>query len=84
MLIRYFAAARHAVGLDEEELWTGADAPGPLTLAEVRAGLLVRHPALSGVLPLCSLLVDEVAATDGDRRVPGTATVDVLPPFAGG
>jgi molybdopterin converting factor small subunit len=39
---------------------------------------------LGYVLRSCSFLVNEIAARDRGTPVPRGATVDVLPPFAGG
>lgn len=74
--VRYFAAAAEAAGLDRE---TAAAGPG----ADVRAGLLERHPALAPILDRCALLADGRRLADDDD-VPAGATLDVLPPFAGG
>ncbi len=50
-------------------------------LAAARA----RHGAeLARVLERCSFLLDEVAVRDPRDPAPRTATLDVLPPFAGG
>ena len=50
-------------------------------LAAARA----RHGAeLARVLERCSFLLDEVAVRDPATALPETATLDVLPPFAGG
>ena len=87
--VRYFAAARAAAGVEQEEvtldgqLRSGATREQFIELLtslhrEVPAG----EPPLSRVLPQCSFLVDGVALTDG-KVVPGNR-VDVLPPFAGG
>ncbi len=84
VVVRYWAAARAAAGLDEE----GYDAPADLgaLLDAVRA----RHGAgsrLAEVLARCSYLVDEVSPgrrAPADVPVPAGAVVDVLPPFAGG
>ncbi|MDT7583666.1 MAG: sulfur-carrier protein, partial [Pseudonocardiales bacterium] len=40
--------------------------------------------ALARVLDASSLLLDEVAVRDRSLRLPAGATLDVLPPFAGG
>jgi len=74
--VRYFAAAAEAAGLDEEAVPAG-------TFAEVRAAMLARHDALQAVLPRCALLADGERPAD-DAHVPDGATLDVLPPFAGG
>lgn len=74
--VRYFAAAAEAAGLDAE-----AAPAGPVT--DVVAELVRRHPDLAGVLPRCALLADGVRV-EGVDQVPAGATLDVLPPFAGG
>ncbi|MGX5670770.1 MoaD/ThiS family protein [Kocuria rhizophila] len=87
MRVRYFAAAAAAAGTDEEHVAT------PLALSRTDlAQLLVSlhpvappgEPVLAQVLPRCSWLVDGVAAKDPLSPVAPGATVDVLPPFAGG
>jgi molybdopterin converting factor small subunit len=76
--VRYFAAARAATGLNEETL-------GAATVAELRAEMVKRHGAgLERVLSACGFLVDGVACHDDLAALHGGATVDVLPPFAGG
>lgn len=78
MRIRYFAGAAEAAGC-EEETFAGA-AP----LGELRARLAERHGAgFARVLARCSVLVDGTRLGDEDA-VAEDATVDVLPPFAGG
>ena len=76
VVVRLFAAAKAA-----------ADSPqttaAPGTLADVIAELEGRHPALAGVTPICSYLVDGSRLERTDT-VPAGATLDVLPPFAGG
>lgn len=75
--VRYFAGAAEAAGVDSEQV-----APG--TAEAVRRALAEAHgPVLAGVLARCSLLADGVRV-DGDSPVPDGATLDVLPPFAGG
>jgi sulfur-carrier protein len=81
--VRYWAAAKEAVGLAEEQV-------SATTLAEALALVRDRHadrPRFEQVLPMCSVLVD------GDPvgvRDPATidlaagACIEVLPPFAGG
>jgi len=84
--LRYWAAARSAAGLAEEQV----PVPGPVPLAALVSDALLRHgdsQRLRAVLTSCSVLV-------GDRPV-GTAdptsvivepgqSVEFLPPFAGG
>lgn len=78
--VRYFAGAQAAAGTDEETLPEGADR----TVQEVAELLATRHGAeLARVLAASTFLVNEVAGPR-DRVVPTGATLDVLPPFAGG
>ena len=75
--VRYFAAAAEAAGVDTEPLAAG-------TAAQVRAAMVAAHgPALDRVLGRCALLADG-ARVEGDDLVAAGATLDVLPPFAGG
>ncbi len=77
--VRYFAAARAAAGLTEESL------PAVRCLDELVAELLDRHgERLGAVLAVASFLVDGLAWHDRRAVVPSGATIDVLPPFAGG
>lgn len=81
VLVRYFAGARAAAGVAEERVVLARGA----TSADLEAALVQRHgPGLERVLVACSLLVDEVAWRDRGAALPPSATVDVLPPFAGG
>jgi len=76
--VRYFAAARAAAGLAEEK----SDAP---TLGALVADLsAARGERLATVLRAASFLVDGLAWHDREATLPAGATVDVLPPFAGG
>ncbi len=76
--IRFFAAARAAVGLDE----TTTDA-GTLddALRSVQPDDPERWTALQ---ERCSYLVDGVSTRDRSTPLTGVALVDVMPPFAGG
>lgn len=79
VLLRYFAAAAEAAGLDEE------DAPAVGDLAALLLAAVARHGAsLAQVLPACSVLVDGLTTTDRTTTLDGVRTVDLLPPFAGG
>lgn len=80
MLVRYFAAALDAAGTESETI----SLPAPGTVADFQASVAAAHPALASVLPQCTLLVDGAAATAPDQDITSAATVDVLPPFAGG
>jgi molybdopterin converting factor small subunit len=78
--VRYFAGAQAATGVEAEQLPLAA----PLPLEELAGELARRHGAdLARVLEAASFLIDEVPGPR-DRVVPTGATVDVLPPFAGG
>ena len=83
--VRYWAAAKAAAGTAEDLL----PVTGPLTLADVRRKAVALHAGtrLEQVLGACSVLVgDEPAGTraDEDVRVDPGASVEFLPPFAGG
>ncbi|WP_020572758.1 MoaD/ThiS family protein [Parafrankia discariae] len=81
IMVRYWAAARDAAGVAQEEL----DAA---TLATALADVTERRgERLGAVLARCAFLVDDEPV---GRRDPGSVTlregavVEVLPPFAGG
>ncbi|WP_199424966.1 MoaD/ThiS family protein [Actinotalea solisilvae] len=75
--VRYFAAAAEAAGTSTEQTPAG-------TADAVRAALVAAHGAgLERVLARCALLADGVRVA-GEDPVPAGATLDVLPPFAGG
>ena len=77
LVVRYFAGARSAAGTTEEKVQAGS-------LGELLAVVGASRPRLSEVLPACSFLVDGLAWKDHAAPLPESATVDVLPPFAGG
>jgi molybdopterin converting factor small subunit len=86
VLVRYWAAARAAAGVDSDRVDVGAGTTLAAVLAEVRS----RHadrPKLPDVVAVCSVLVGDrpVGATDPAHVTvaPGD-TVELLPPFAGG
>ena len=75
--MRYFAAAAEAAGVREESL------PHAGTVGGLRVLLVERYgDAMARVLASGSFLVDGVVSRDDSRTL--GATVDVLPPFAGG
>jgi sulfur-carrier protein len=79
--VRYFAAARAAAGTESEQL----ELPTGSTVEELLAAVRERHGhELARVLERCSYLLDEVALRDRSTRLDDGATLDVLPPFAGG
>jgi molybdopterin synthase sulfur carrier subunit len=76
--VRYYAGARAAAGISEESA-------SAATLAELRTELLARHPPrFATVLAACAFLIDGQAATNDATELIAGATVEVLPPFAGG
>lgn len=85
ILVRYWAAARSAAGTAEERI----EVDGPVTLADLVAEAVRRHPGtrLQEVIGVCSVLVGDkpVSTQDAaDVEVTPGATVEFLPPFAGG
>ena len=83
--VRYWASARSAAGVEADRL----SVEGPISLTEVVTRAVGLHPGsrLAEVLHACSVLVGDrpVASADPDdvRVAPG-ASVEFLPPFAGG
>lgn len=76
VVVRYWAAAREAAGVEEETVVAATAGEATRVAAET-------HPGLEKVLQVATLLVD------GHRAGPETAvsaggTVEILPPFAGG
>ncbi|WP_018722614.1 MoaD/ThiS family protein [Salinispora fenicalii] len=79
LTIRYFAGARAAAGCAEEHL------PAGRSLEAVLTDIADRHgERLHAVLGVASFLVDGVNWHDRRAPLPAGATIDVLPPFAGG
>ena len=83
--VRYWAAARSAAGVATDEIVVS----GPLTLGEVLERAAALHPGtrLPEVLGVCSVLVGDRPVSSSEPRevvVPPGATVEFLPPFAGG
>lgn len=74
--VRYFAAAAEAAGTDSENR-------GERSLEQLRAAVIVEHPALADILPRCAVMVDGVRSDD-DVPLDDAELIDVLPPFAGG
>ena len=76
--IRYWAAAKAAAGIAEEQVEPAGSLAAVLEVARERHG-----SRLAAVLERCSFLVDgQQAAPDAPLR--DGAVVEVLPPFAGG
>lgn len=76
--VRYFAGAAEAAGTDKEQV--SATSVGELIAVVVA----VHGPGLQRVIEQCSLLADGVYVRDPRLPLAEGATVDVLPPFAGG
>jgi sulfur-carrier protein len=83
--VRYWAGARAAAGTAQDSF----AAPAGLTLAQLVAQVLDRHPGerMSRTVAACSVLVGEQPVGTRDPATvdlaPG-AVVELLPPFAGG
>jgi molybdopterin converting factor small subunit len=76
--VRYFAAAAEATGREAETLTVE-----PATLGALQDLLVERYgEPMRRILRSGSFLIGGVVRRDRDRAL--TATVDVLPPFAGG
>lgn len=76
--VRYFAGAAEAAGCEQEAVEAS-------TLGDLRDAIVTLHgDSLARVLGRCSFLVDGRRADAPAAPVPAGATVDVLPPFAGG
>jgi sulfur-carrier protein len=74
--VRYWAGARAAAGLDTEVL-------AGETVADVLGRAEAAHAALGPVLQVATVLLDGRPAAAASRLSEG-ATLEVLPPFAGG
>ena len=84
MLIRFFAAARAAVGTDEVRLPGAVGSLGD-ALDAVEATTVVADPARWTALQArCSFLLDGVSTRDRSASIDGVVMIDVMPPFAGG
>ena len=83
--VRYWAGARAAAGTAEDLFATTGD----LTLADVVARVLERHPGeqMARTVAVCSVLLGDQPVRSQDPATvvvrPG-AVVELLPPFAGG
>jgi len=77
--VRYWAAAREAAGVDREPLALGEDA----TVSDAVAAAVAAHPDLARIASVATFLVDGRAA-GRDAVLASGATLEVLPPFAGG
>ena len=88
MLVRYFAAACSAAGVEEER----HDLADGVTLNELLTAILeverreppAGTPPLAGIIARSSFLRNEVAVRDLGLGLGREDVIDVLPPFAGG
>lgn len=86
VVVRYWAAARAAAGVEQDTV--GIDSP--VTLGALLETVRLRHvdrPKFKDVVSVCSVLVGDrpVGTTDPELIVLGDGdTVELLPPFAGG
>jgi molybdopterin converting factor small subunit len=81
IVVRYFASARAAAGIDEEKVTL----PDGARVADAVTRLRELHPEkLPKLLEAVSYLLDGVAVRDLTRPLTEAAELDVLPPFAGG
>ena len=81
VIVRYFAAARAAAGMEAEPI----ELPVGASVIDALAAVRERHGTeLARVLERCSFLLDEVAVRNRSVPLSDGSTLDVLPPFAGG
>ncbi len=86
VVVRYWAAARAAAGVEADVVEVGSGA----TLSQVLESVRSRHldrPRLKDVIAVCSVLVGDrpVGTSDLDQVVVRAGdTIELLPPFAGG
>jgi len=86
--VRYWAGARAAAGT-AEDVFEVDPAAGELTLADVIAMVLERHPGeqMARTVGVCSVLLGDQPVRSQDPAAvvvrPGDV-VELLPPFAGG
>jgi molybdopterin converting factor small subunit len=79
LTIRYFAGARAAAN------GVSAEPAEAASLDDLARTLTERHGERLGlVLKSASFLVDGLTCHDRQAPLPPTATIDILPPFAGG
>jgi len=88
LLVRYFAAARAAAGVEEEihPLPEGSSLEALLeaALAVERPVPPEGTPTLARIVARSSFLRNEIAVRDPSAPLGAEDVIDVLPPFAGG
>ncbi|MDO9397499.1 MAG: MoaD/ThiS family protein [Herbiconiux sp.] len=80
--IRYFAAAKAALGTGAQSLDAAGTTIGDLL--DARAAEAPAPSEAAAVVARCSFLHNGTATTDRATRLADADTLDVLPPFAGG
>jgi molybdopterin converting factor subunit 1 len=77
--VRLFARARDLAGAPA----VAVELPAGATVADLRAALAARHPALAGLLRHSAFAVNDDFASDS-LPVPPDCAVALLPPVSGG
>lgn len=78
MIVRYFASARAASGVAQEQIEAAS-------VDQLLAAISERHGArLAAIVEVSTLLLDGVRVSDPSMSLPPAAELEVLPPFAGG
>lgn len=78
--VRFYAGAAEAAGSPT----AAVELPEQATLADLVTTLSAGNPRLGEVLPVCTLLLNGTPTSPTDPLPASPATIDVLPPFAGG
>jgi len=79
IVVRYFAAAREAAGLEQEEF----QVPDEWTVGKLITRVVRRHPPLREVARSCRFALDERLVPPGTPLREGS-TVAFIPPVSGG
>ena len=77
--LRYFAALREMIALDGETFML----PDGVTIADARAALIARHPAVEAILARCVVARNHAFADEATALATGDEIV-FIPPMAGG
>ncbi len=78
--VKLFAVARQRAGQDHVEVELPSAAA---TVADLRAAIVDRCPALADLLPHMKVAVNNDYAADG-ARLPASAELALIPPVSGG
>lgn len=78
--VLFFAIARDRAGIGEARI----DLPPGAQLADARAAIVARWPAIESILPYVRFAVDEAFVADAAHPLHDGATVAIIPPVAGG